>query len=187
MATDRKSRTDAWYSPLSDENQARIYDRMKSFPWYKVSEWIKEEYKLDPPSRSALYRFREWFADHEAEFILAQRLKDMSRLECELKSAGAPDAKALAKVLGNDVVAARANRDDKAVERAVRLYTAVAKVAVIKDDIDLRIQQAREKMKTDIERGLDALQAELQGNSEAMQLYCKLRETVMRSVGEAAA
>lgn len=186
MNGDRKPRTDAWYSTLTEEEQARIYDRMRRFPWHTWGAWIKEQFNIEPPARSRLYAFREYFAGHEAEYLLTQRIHDRDRLERELAAAGATDAKELAKVLGNDVVAARAHGDDRAVERAVKLFTAVSKVAVIKDDVELRIQQAREKMKSDIERGLDALQAELQDNAEAMRLYGKLRETVMQSVGEAA-
>jgi hypothetical protein len=143
MTDDRKRRTDAWDSSLTEEQQARIYDRLKSFPWYAVAEWIKSEFAIDPPSKSALYRFREWFADHEAEYLLTQRIKDRDRLERELADAGAPDPQALARAFGNDVIAARARGDDQAIERAVRLYTRVAQVSGDTADMDIKLRKLK--------------------------------------------
>ena len=141
MTTDRKARTDAWYSALTEEDQAKIFDRMRSFPWHTWGEWIKAEFNIEPPSRSMLYRFRDWFAEHEVEHLLAQRIRDRATLERELSAAGAADPQALARAFGNDVIAARANGDQNAVDRAVRLYTAVCKVSGGTEDLRIKLRR----------------------------------------------
>ena len=141
MTDDRKRRTDSWDASLTEAQQAQVFDRMRRFPWYAVSKWIAEEFHIDAPSRAGLYRFRDWFADHESEYLLLQRIKDRDSLERELTAAGATDPQALSKALGNDVVAARARGDDQAVERAVRLYTSVCKVAGGTEDLKIKLRR----------------------------------------------
>lgn len=141
MTSDRKARTDAWYAALTEEQQAKVYDRMRRFPWHTWGEWIAKEFNIRAPGRSQLYRFRDWFADHEAEYLLTQRIKDRDSLERELAAAGAADPNKLAQVMGNDVIAARARGDDQAVERAVRLYTAVAKVSGGTADLEIKLRR----------------------------------------------
>lgn len=141
MVDDRKRRTDSWDASLTEAQQAQVYDRMRRFPWYAVAKWVADEFHIDPPSRAGLYRFRDWFADHESEYLLLQRIKDRDALERELAAAGATDPQALAKALGNDVVAARARGDDQAVERAIRLYTSVCKVSGGTKDLEIKLRR----------------------------------------------
>ena len=141
MTTDRKRRSDAWDRALTEEQLARIADRMRRFPWYDVAPWVAEEFKVKRPSRSALYKFSEWFRTHEEEFVLRQRLRDGQALERELNQAGAADPAKLAAALGNDVIAARAKGDDQAVDRAVRAYRAVAAIVVDSREHDLKLRR----------------------------------------------
>jgi len=141
MTDDRKPRVDAWFSVLTETQQAQIADRMRRFKWFDVLKWIGEEFKITPPSRSSLYKFGDWWRSHEAEYLLTQRIQDRDSLERELTAAGATDPQALAKALGNDVVAARARGDDQAVERAIRLYTAVAKVSGDTADMHIKLRK----------------------------------------------
>lgn len=126
--TDRKRRRDAWEQSLDEAQQWQVYDRMRKFSWVEVAKWIEAQFHIEPPSRAALYRFCEYARDHEAEFMLRQRIHDREALDRELKTAGAVESAKLVQALGNDVAAARSKGDDMAVERAVRTYCAVAKV-----------------------------------------------------------
>jgi hypothetical protein len=174
MTDDRKLRTDAWWSPLTEEQQAQIYDRMRRFPWHTWGAWISEEFAIPIPSRARLYGFREWFADHETEYLLTQRIKDRDALERELAQAGAADPVMLANVLGNDVVAARARGDDQAVDRAVRLYTAVARVSGGTEELKLKIK-AEERAQAELEIERKKLEIRVQ---EAEAKLAKARETI---------
>lgn len=142
MTDDRKRRSDAWGTDLPEETQWKVYDRMRKFPWYDVREWIEAELSVPPPSRSALYRFVEHLREHETEYLLRQRLLAQGQLQRELETVGAPDPERLAQVLGNDVIAARAVGDEKAVERAVRVYRAVA--SIVGDSAELALKRQAE-------------------------------------------
>lgn len=146
MPSNRKRRADSWDTALSEAQQAQIADRMRRFPWYEVSAWIHEQFSVPAPSRTALFRFRTWFADHEAEYLLRQRVNVRAGLERELAVAGAPDPAVLARVLGNDVAAARAHGDEAALERAVRLYQAVAHISG--DSARLRLDAEKLQIET---------------------------------------
>ena len=139
--TDRKPRADAWYAGLNDEQQAQIYDRARRFPWFEVIPWIETTFSIPKPGKSAFYGFCEYFAEHEQEYLLRQRLRDRSALEREFAQVGATDAGKLAAVLSNDVAAARAKGDDQAVARAIRAYQTVAKIVGDTRTFDLKVQE----------------------------------------------
>ena len=141
MTDDRKPRSDAWYAGLNDEQQAQIFDRARRFPWFEVLPWIEATFHIPKPGKTAFYNFCEYFAAHEQEYLLRQRLRDRSALEREFSQVGATDPSKLAAVLSNDVAAARAKGDDQAVARAIRAYQTVAKIVGDTADFDLRVKQ----------------------------------------------
>lgn len=141
MSDDRKRRSNAWDQQLTEEQQAQVRDRMRRFPWHDVTPWVEAQFAIPRPSKSALYRFAEWFDEHESEFLLRQRLRDQKALEHELATAGATDPEKLAQVLGNDVVVARAKGDDQAVARAVRAFKVVASIVGDTRTFDLKVRE----------------------------------------------
>jgi hypothetical protein len=62
--TDR--RKDAWDRALTDEQRDRVYERMATpgFRWADVATWLSKEYKIDAPSRTALYAFCTYWREH---------------------------------------------------------------------------------------------------------------------------
>ena len=72
-----KARIDAWDAGLTDQQRWDAYDRMRRSPWQKVSQWAADEFGVEPPSRSALYRFaarlRRLESAHRLESALAAR------------------------------------------------------------------------------------------------------------------
>ena len=69
-----KPRIDAWDAGLTDQQRWDAYDRLRRLPWQKVSLWAAEEFGIDPPSRSGLYRFASRL----------RKLESAHRLECAL-------------------------------------------------------------------------------------------------------
>lgn len=57
-----------------------------------------------------------------------------------------------------------------------------ARLRLKEREINLNLEKFRQQAKADIEKGLDALHAEIKGNAEALQLFDKLKAVVMRSV-----
>ena len=60
-----------------------------------------------------------------------------------------------------------------------------AKLKLKRDELALSLERFRQQVKTDVEKGLDALFAEIKGNTEAEALFGKLKAAVMTSVGGA--
>jgi len=147
MTTDRKRRADAWDQQLTEEQQAQVYDQLRRSPWHEVAPWVATTFGVPQPSRAALYRFREWFAEHEAEYLIRQRLADNAALARELDQAGAADPAKLAAALGNDVAAARARGDEAAVARAVRAFKTVASVVGDTRTFDLKVREFEQAQK----------------------------------------
>lgn len=148
MSTDdRKRRTDAWDAQLTEEQQAQVYDRLRKFPWHEVAPWVAESFGVPAPSRSSLYRFREWFCDHEAEYLIRQRLADNALLTRELEQVGAPDPEKLSRAFANDVAAARARGDEEAVARAVRAFKTVASIVGDTRTFDLKVKEFEQARK----------------------------------------
>lgn len=57
-----------------------------------------------------------------------------------------------------------------------------AKLRLKQRELALNLDKFRAQMKADVEKGLDALHEEIKGNAEALQLFAKLKATVLRSV-----
>ncbi|AHF94210.1 hypothetical protein OPIT5_08295 [Opitutaceae bacterium TAV5] len=58
-----------------------------------------------------------------------------------------------------------------------------AKLEIKKRELALNLEKFRQQVKSDIEKGLDALHAEIKGNAEALQLFERFKAAVMRSAG----
>ncbi|OAM89333.1 hypothetical protein OH491_13585 [Termitidicoccus mucosus] len=61
-----------------------------------------------------------------------------------------------------------------------------ARLQLKQKELALNLDKFRQQVKSDIEKGLDALHAEIKGNAEALQLFEKFKAAVLRSTeGEA--
>lgn len=69
-----KVRSDAWDAGLSDEQRWQVYDRLRQHRWYEVVEWIGAELEIEPPSRSALYKWADRMRRLESTRRLEQAL-----------------------------------------------------------------------------------------------------------------
>ena len=52
-----------------------------------------------------------------------------------------------------------------------------------RDELNLSLERFRQQVKTDVEKGLDALFAEIKGRPEAEALFARLKDSVLKSVG----
>jgi hypothetical protein len=57
-----------------------------------------------------------------------------------------------------------------------------ARLELKQRELALNLEKFRHQVKTDIEKGLDALHAEIKGNAEALQLFERMKGIVMKSV-----
>lgn len=74
--------------------------------------------------------------------------------------------------------------DVKTLKALVKMITDGEKIELQKKTLSLAVERFRESVKTDIEKGLDALFAEIKGNAEALALFQKFKACALRSVQE---
>jgi hypothetical protein len=177
---ERKLRIDACLADLPDEEMARVRDQARRARWYEVLDWVMETYPKDlrtgrsreRPSRAAFYRRCSDWDEHEAEYLIRQRLSDNAALTRELEQAGAADPAKLAAALGNDVAAARARGDEAAVARAVRAFKTVASVVGDTRTFELKVKEFEQA-----QRDFDLRKQDLDIKVRRLELIeAKLRE-----------
>lgn len=75
------------------------------------------------------------------------------------------------------------NRVDlRAVKTLAKIVGDSHKLTLAQQRLELDTKKFREQVQSDIEKGLDALHAEIKGNAEALQLFERMKSLVMRSV-----
>jgi len=163
-----KPRIDAWDAGLTDQQRWDAYDRLRRLPWQKVSLWAAEEFGVEPPSRSGLYRFASRL----------RKLESAHRLECALAARDEAGALVAAETDDRTLVAAyktlaqdlALKGDAKTAETYTRMALQLADSARRRAELDLKgraqktrdeqLRLAREKFEA-AERREDAAKAAL--------------------------
>ncbi|MDP2226790.1 MAG: hypothetical protein Q8J78_04880 [Moraxellaceae bacterium] len=79
-------------------------------------------------------------------------------------------------------LAASQNVNPKTLKAFLKMITDSEKVALQKGNLELAVQRFREAVKSSMEKGLDALFAEVKDNPEALALYQKFKAAAMKGV-----
>jgi hypothetical protein len=87
-----KARSDAWDASLTDAQRWTIYARFRRAPWFQVSKWIAEEYALEAPSRTALYRWAARMRGLESAYRIEQAITAREEAGDLAAAAGQDDA-----------------------------------------------------------------------------------------------
>lgn len=66
MSKYTKQRSDSWAAALSHEDQWKIYYKFRVYNWERLAEWIAKEHGIEAPSRTALYRWRDYMRSQES-------------------------------------------------------------------------------------------------------------------------
>ncbi len=120
--TTNKPRSDSWDAPLTESQRWQAYAQFRRSPWYEVSAWAAKEFAIDPPSRSALYRWSARMRDMESGHRLEQSIVARAEVGALAASAGQCDSDLIEcyKTLAADI----AMRDGDA--KTAYLYTSMA-------------------------------------------------------------
>ncbi len=108
-----KPRSDAWDAELTEAQRWQAYAQFRRSSWFEVSAWAAEQFGVQPPSRSALYRWaarmREQESDHRVEQTIIARI-EVGKLA---KAAGQNDIELIEayKTLGADVALSTGDAD----------------------------------------------------------------------------
>jgi hypothetical protein len=168
--TEREYRnSNAWGESLTDAQKCAVLDRMRrTTNWASVVAWASQEFGIPSCGRASYYAARSFWRKSEHEMQLRLRLEDKKEIDRELEAVGSQDASKLAAVLSNDVAAARAMGDGKALDRALRLYRGVA--SIVKDSAELQLKtQAEARAAADLALQREKFEEQRRRNLEAAE------------------
>jgi hypothetical protein len=188
-----KTRIDAWEAQLTDEQKDVVFARMTTpgTSWPDFVEWVSAELGVSAPSRSAAYRFVErWRPSYVARRIQERTLARQVTRE-QMDTLGDLSDETIWH-LRNEADAYIARGDLKGGERLYNLALRIqaeerAKVGQqLKAQAALRAQEQLEldkrefenRLRTGVEKGLQALFEQVAGNKQAEQLVLELQSMV---------
>lgn len=174
--SERKRRPDAWEirAAIADADQRRIFAWARSLGYARAMELLREELHIEPPSMTAFQGWYEYFSAQENDERVHKAIADGGAIRALAESCG-DVSQAMVAALESEAAAAILSGDPDRIKLLVSLALK-ARAG--------RFEEAKYKdaMKSAIERGLDALAAEAQGNPEALEYYGMFREAVLASV-----
>lgn len=179
MASTAKPRSDSKVAKLPPELRAEIVrllsEENQSFK--EVSAWLKEDGHTI--SATALH---DWYSIHSWK-VNAERARDVaSQVREDVAATGDYDAATLALVKERAYILARTQGASvKDLTLLAGIVGESAKLNLKKRELELNLAKFREQTKADIDKGLDALHAEIKGNPEALALFEKFKAAVLRS------
>lgn len=177
----KKPRGDSKLDALNGQQQALLAEwlTIENVTYAQAQKRVAEQFGITT-TRSALCSFYSRFAapwkfaraageaDQFAELMEGKfdeaTIKRTKQLAFEALTSPQPDikaAKALLKIVGDS-----------------------AKIELQKKTLTLAIEKFREDVKSDVEKGLDALFAEIKGNAEALALFQRFKACALKSVVE---
>jgi len=180
-----KRRSDAWDAPLTDEQRLQAFDWARDLGYHKMRVLVKKELKIAPPSIAAISDWYQYMTGVVAQATLAKAITDAGQIRDAAKELG-DVSDAVAAGLGQLALEAIISRDPEKVKLFASLAMQSQKERREVEELDLDKAKFQAAMKSNIERGLDALYDDIRGNTQAEKLFGKLRATVMHEVDKTA-
>jgi hypothetical protein len=82
-------RIDAWGATLTEEQRWELYRAHYTHDsWEAVCDWAVAEFSIEPPTRSAYYRFRSRMAERESEHRIEMAITEKGRISREMDAIG---------------------------------------------------------------------------------------------------
>ncbi len=164
-----KARIDAWDATLTEAQRWQAYDMFRRSPWYAVAKWAAEEFSIQQPSRSSLYRWAERMRKDESSHRIEQSIQAREEVGA-LANTVATDSKLIDayKSLATDL-ALKNNAAD-----AVRFTTmalAIAAQSTKQQELDLkkRAQQTKDDALSLAREKFEAAEARLTRTAETLK------------------
>jgi hypothetical protein len=175
--SDRKPRADAKLKSLPPAQQEAIFALLREKSYAKAIPLIAEKFEVET-SAGALSQFFAWYP-------LSRRLEQGAKFADELKSMLATNPKLTLRAEELSMIGQVAFEAQALQEQDPKLFVALRKLRVMEKNFDLEREKFRETLKTDVEKGLDALLLELKANDEALVLFERMKAIVLKSVERA--
>lgn len=174
---DRKKRGDTVLLELGDAAQEELFQFLRRNTLKKTVKWLQETHDISVGT-TTLSDFYQWYP---RACTLRAASRTSSELEDTLKrlpqiKVSADQAKQVAQVAFE--IQASQDRDPK-------LYAALRKGEIERERLALEREKFEHQKKTDIEKGLDALHAEIDEDTIALDLFKQLRARLLKVKGGA--
>lgn len=178
----RKPRSDSKLLNLEEEQQVQIFDWLRTLGYEKARLKVGEDLGIQI-SIGALHNFyAQRFEEHQRiRFMKAAAAA--TAIEQEAEQDFSPH---LAKLFGQLAFEAGVDERPGMAETYLKMARAVKSDIMKAERFQLELRKFAESMKTAQEKGLDALFEDIQGNSEAEQLFFRFRDAVTTATDEAA-
>jgi hypothetical protein len=180
-----KRRSDAWDATLSDEQRLQAFEWARNLGYHKMRVLLKKQLKIQPPSIAAISTWYQHMTAVVAEADLKKAITDADQIRDAAKELG-DVSDAMAAGLSQLALEAMVSRDPAKIKTFVTLALGAQKERREVEELDLDKAKFQAAMKSNIERGLDALYDDIRGNAQAEKLFRKLRATVMHEVDKGA-
>ena len=182
MASRKKPRSDSKVAALPPEVRADVVrmigEENKSYD--DVVKWLYDDrgVKISKTALSNWYSLHSWDQNAAAARQFAAQVKETAGAQ------GDYDAATLALVQERAYILARTQGADvKDLATLAGIIGDSAKLRLKERELNLNLEKFRQQVKTDIDKGLDALHAEIKGNAPALQLFEKFKAAILASAG----
>ncbi|MFH0878567.1 MAG: hypothetical protein V2A34_02530 [Lentisphaerota bacterium] len=169
-----KTRSDAKLKNLDPEIQKQLHEYMRDHSVKEAVVFCRDSLNVST-STGALSGWLEWYE-------MRQTLMDARDLTNQIKSElkAMPDLNVEDETINRFCqkyfeVQAMKTKDSK-------LFTAMRRLRISERNLDLAFEEYKQGLKSDMEKGLEALFLEIRGNSEAEELFSKLKAVVDKSM-----
>ena len=167
----KKPRGDSKLKTLPDALQEELFQLLRRTTLAKARIWLQKTHELDT-SEAALSEFSSWYARQgwvKQSVSIADQLKtEVAKLPQLQKDAATVSQ--IAQV-SFEIMAAQ-NRDSK-------FFLDLQRERRDERRLQLEREKFVEQKKSDVEKGLDALHAEIMGNAEALKLFERLKALML--------
>jgi len=187
-----KPRSDAWDAPLDEAQRWRAYAQFRRSPWFKVSTWIADEFKLPPPSRTSLYRWAARMRALESAHRIEQAVTARDEVDALAASAGQTDARLIDAYKTMAAEIAMRTGDAATASTYTRMALDLAAAQAKRADLDLKaraqetkdaaLRLAREKF-TAAEARLAAARKTLETLNQSGGLTPEARAQIEKAMG----
>lgn len=167
----KKARGDAVLKNMGDALQEEFYQLLRRTTQAKAITWLREVHGIETTPGSVT-DFWQWYP---RQCVLRQAARSSTNLETAIQNMpqlkiSAQQARAVAQV--NFELQAAENRDPE-------LYAMLTKADIERERLRLDREKFEHTKKSDVEKGLEALHAEIKGNAEALKHF----EALKRALG----
>lgn len=183
----KKPRSDAKLLNLPDAKQLEIYKLVKSGVGYTSAvELLAKEHGINT-SVGSLHNFYKQAAERFQRERLIKAVAGADAIKEAAQQIGNLNSALIAEMTQKAFeLMASDTPDTDAVRDVIGCVLQLKRQEISERSLDLELDKFREQMKTQVEKGLDALFIEIKGNRDAEELFRMLKEKVMQKVGETA-